>query len=401
MEFLDSMKVLIVTSWIYPDVEGGSCRYAYDIAKNLLLRGHKVTILTGCYSNRNKREEDVEGIHYIRYRPYAQRGPRFFIGTIISVIFSLRRILKEGEYEIINTHHLVSAFAVCLANLVYHKPIIFNLQILKFLEYEDEVRFNGKFTFKSKLFSRILKRMQQYIHQHSHCLVVLSKYVASLNSKFFPSSTQKVVQIGPGVDINQFRPAEKRSARECLGLPRDKKIMFSLRSLDARMGIDNLIKAAHLLKRKSKDFMLIIGGRGPLYHDLLQLIEKLDLSDCVCLKGFIREKLLTVYYQAADVFVMPTRKLEGFGIAMLEALACGVPVLGTPVGAIPEVLGSLDQRLVFRGRDAESIALGIEEFYKIKDQNWAEISHKYVLENYIWQKQIVKFEEHCKRLIES
>src|SRR5207249_11624167 len=60
--------------------------------------------------------------------------------------------------------------------------------------------------------------------------------------------------------------------------------------------------------------------------------------------GFIPDETLPSYYHAADVFVLPTRELEGFGLVTVEALACGTPVLGTPVGATPEVLSGLEDR---------------------------------------------------------
>ena len=69
-----------------------------------------------------------------------------------------------------------------------------------------------------------------------------------------------------------------------------------------------------------------------------------------------------MYYQAADLFVLPTATLEGFGLIMLESLACGTPVLGTPVGAIPEMLGRVDPTLVLPSAGAEAIARGIAAF---------------------------------------
>ncbi len=75
--------------------------------------------------------------------------------------------------------------------------------------------------------------------------------------------------------------------------------------------------------------------------------------------GFIPDNELPLYYQASDAFVLPTRELEGFGLVAVEALACGTPVLGTPVGAIPEILGELQPDLMFEGIGPEDIARGI------------------------------------------
>jgi hypothetical protein len=76
----------------------------------------------------------------------------------------------------------------------------------------------------------------------------------------------------------------------------------------------------------------------------------------VQLLGFVPEGQLAKYYQASDLVVMPTLQLEGFGLVTVEALACGTPVMGTPVGAIPEVLRTVDPLLVTEGTDGVSLA---------------------------------------------
>src|SRR5207245_6499995 len=78
--------------------------------------------------------------------------------------------------------------------------------------------------------------------------------------------------------------------------------------------------------------------------------------------GFVPEADLPLYYQAADCFVLPTRELEGFGLVTVEALACGTPVLGTPIGATPELLDPLDPGLVFDATTPEAIGERLVEF---------------------------------------
>jgi glycosyltransferase involved in cell wall biosynthesis len=89
-------------------------------------------------------------------------------------------------------------------------------------------------------------------------------------------------------------------------------------------------------------------------------IQRKGLGDAVQLVGFIPEVQLSQYYQAADLVVVPSLQLEGFGLVIVEALACGTPVLGTPVGAIPEILNQVDPILVAEGPDSCSIARALE-----------------------------------------
>jgi glycosyltransferase involved in cell wall biosynthesis len=92
---------------------------------------------------------------------------------------------------------------------------------------------------------------------------------------------------------------------------------------------------------------------------LLGRIGQLCLTDRVQLLGFVPEKQLCRYYQCADLVIMPTSELEGFGLVTVEALAAGAPVLGTPVGALPEVLRRIDPFLVTDGTAATDLAEGL------------------------------------------
>src|SRR5437667_11474023 len=104
------------------------------------------------------------------------------------------------------------------------------------------------------------------------------------------------------------------------------------------MGLDLLIRAMAILKRDRPEALLLIGGVGSVGQELESFSEALGLREQVRFLGFIPDEALPLYYQAADVFILATRELEGFGLVTVEALAGGTPVLGTAVGAAPEVL---------------------------------------------------------------
>lgn len=90
--------------------------------------------------------------------------------------------------------------------------------------------------------------------------------------------------------------------------------------------------------------------------DLSMMSRNLNLDRHIHFTGFIPEEALAEYYQAADIFVLPTVELEGFGLVTLEALASGTPVLGTPVGGTQEILSSFDSRFLFQDTRHESIS---------------------------------------------
>ena len=115
--------------------------------------------------------------------------------------------------------------------------------------------------------------------------------------------------------------------------------------------------------------------------------------------GSLAQEKVLEQYRAADLFVLPTRELEGFGLVAIEAMACGTPAMGTPIGAIPEVLGAVD--MLFKEPTAESIEEGIRRFFT---ENPDEVSWKcweHVSRHHDWQKEIVRVEELLEKVVDE
>ena len=125
------------------------------------------------------------------------------------------------------------------------------------------------------------------------------------------------------------------------------------------MGIDRLLRALPLLGRD--DVTLVIAGTGSLAGDLPRLAAELGLAERVLVGPVSDDSRLVDWYRAADLFVLPTTAYEGFGMATVEALASGTPVVGTAIGATPELLAPLDPRLVAPTADPDALAAAIGE----------------------------------------
>ena len=165
------------------------------------------------------------------------------------------------------------------------------------------------------------------------------------------------------------------------------------------MGLEILIRAMAILRRHVPEVLLLIGGMGSLRDDLESLTASLDLNDHVRFVGFVPDEQLPLYYQAADLFVLPTRELEGFGLVTVEALACGTPVLGTPVGATPEILLPLRSDLIFPGTDPDAIAqLILEHHQRLRSdpdghQALRNACRRHAVDRYAWPPLIKALEE--------
>jgi glycosyltransferase involved in cell wall biosynthesis len=172
--------------------------------------------------------------------------------------------------------------------------------------------------------------------------------------------------------------------REKLKLPGNALLLLTVRDLEQRMGIDTLLEALTRLP-KDRPFYCLIGGTGPLRGFLEKLCERLGLAQRVRFLGYVQEDQLPLYYQAADVFVLPTRAHEGFGLVTVEALACGTPVVGTPAGATPEILTPLNPRLLAPSCEASSLASTLEAALPlVGDEDFRRRCRSYAETNYSW-----------------
>jgi glycosyltransferase involved in cell wall biosynthesis len=127
------------------------------------------------------------------------------------------------------------------------------------------------------------------------------------------------------------------------------------------MGLDKLLIALAKIKPKIPDVWLAIAGKGPLKASLEQQATELGLNDHVKFLGFLPDDQLPVAYQAADLTIMPSQSLEGFGLVLLESLACGTPALCTPVGGMPEVLEPFSPDLITDSPEEIAIAKRLEQ----------------------------------------
>jgi glycosyltransferase involved in cell wall biosynthesis len=172
---------------------------------------------------------------------------------------------------------------------------------------------------------------------------------------------ERHVRVVPGaVDGAQFRSeCSQARAREILGWPAARPTVVAARRLAVTKGIDALIDATALVRREVPNVFVALAGAGPLREALQARIDELGLAEHVRLVGQLDSETLPLAYRAADVSIVPSSALEGFGLSVLESLACGTPALVTPVSGLPEVVTNLDRRLVLAGTAPRELAAGL------------------------------------------
>ncbi|RLI52395.1 MAG: glycosyltransferase family 4 protein, partial [Candidatus Thorarchaeota archaeon] len=206
--------------------------------------------------------------------------------------------------------------------------------------------------------SPILSLQNSSKYDHIHFVFRNASALIRVNQKDIPALKRfnsNVYYVPNGFNPDRVGAMSKSEARATLGLPEDKKIIFSLGNLVERKGFQYLIVAMKGIIKDRRDITCFIGGDGPFKNELEKLIKKSKLQENVKLLGYVPDEQLKYWMNAADLFVLPSLS-EGNPTVMFEALGVGLPFVGTAVGGVPEIITSEDYGLLCPPADSECLA---------------------------------------------
>jgi glycosyltransferase involved in cell wall biosynthesis len=237
------------------------------------------------------------------------------------------------------------------------------------------------------------RAVERAVYSSAKAFITLSQAFKDLLTAEYRIDPSRVHVIPGGIDCRRFSPGDRTAARKQLGWPLNATIVFCVRRLVRRMGLESLLDAFASVAGEHPMSVLMIGGTGPLRDELETRARRLGAQ--IRFTGFIPETDLALAYRAADLSIVPSQSLEGFGLTSLESLACGTPVLVTPVGGLPEAVAGLSPELVLADRMAETLGRSLDRFLKggLVVPSAADCRH-YVEANFSWQ----RISEHVKKV---
>jgi glycogen synthase len=270
-----------------------------------------------------------------RWRGLKQKGGQFVART---------------DSDLVVSHFALYAYP--LLKLLNGLPLVVHFQGPWALE--SEVQGDGWLKVQVK------KRFEAAVYRKARRCIVLSQAFANILHEEY-RVRKDVIRIIPGaVDVSRYAIPETRTeARQQLAWPASRPIVLAVRRLVPRMGLENLIDAALEIRRRRPDVLILVAGKGPLTTGLEARIRRQKLEGTVQLLGFLPDNLLPLAYRAADLTVVPTVQLEGFGLIVAESLAAGTPALVTPVSSLPEVVRGLSPALILESSEPKAIAAGV------------------------------------------
>jgi glycosyltransferase involved in cell wall biosynthesis len=329
--------------WL-PEKAGGLNRVYYNCIRHLPPLGVQVH---GLVASSKKVFQDSGGIVQSFASSDAPLWQRW-----IGARQAVQQVLNENTIALVASHF--SLYSLPVLNQLGDRPLVVHFHGPWALEGGVE---NGK---KAGIWCK--KMIEQSTYRQATAFIVLSQAFRTVLHQEYGVPLEQIHIVPGGVELADFNiPLSPMEARKTLGWPCDRAIIFTARRLAKRMGLENLIAAINQVRRRYPDILLFIAGGGDLAPTLQQQIESLDLTNHVHLLGYVPDYHLALAYRAADFSVVPTVALEGFGLVVVESLAAGTPVLGTPIGGIPEILRPLSEDLVLEGATIDHLAGGISE----------------------------------------
>jgi glycosyltransferase involved in cell wall biosynthesis len=341
-----------------PDRMGGSERVLWEVARGLVARGHELRILVPRASRAPEASSTIDGVTVLRYHdPFMSFGA-LYLPSLALARAAVRAVVRRWPADVVHAHQGISGLAAAWAG---HAPRCYTFYGPWHLEFLSEAAQRPDLppwkrrtrTVWVPAKAQLARAIERAAVRRSGHVVVLSRFSARQVEDIHQVTPARLTVIPGGVDLERFSAAHDRAAvRASLGLAGGGPLLFTVRRLVPRMGLEGLLHAlVHL-----PGVRLVIGGSGVLQAPLGDTAARLGVAERVCFAGFIPDDQLARYYQAADLVVLPSLALEGFGLITLEALACGTPVVATPEGGATDVLGTFEPSWLAPRRDPSAFA---------------------------------------------
>ncbi|MBW8041636.1 MAG: glycosyltransferase [Planctomycetes bacterium] len=316
-------------------------------------------------------------------------------GFRLSILYRLIRILKERNIEILHCHaHKCSSYGANAATFTKTPVVLSHVHGL------SRTR-----NFKRRLANFLLFR------KFTRIIAVAKSVKEDVLRSNWSVSTEKISVLENSIDYKRFADVStsKEDAKGMLGFSSDAFVFGTVGRLSRNKGQIYLIKAFVKAKQMIPSANLIFVGEGPLRQDLEKDAAKMGVFDSIHFLG--RRDDIEKIYKAIDVFVLPSIGSEGMPRVILEAMAAGVPCVGTKIGGTPEVICNNDIGYVVESRDSEALAQAMTKLAKMtpkkqqklidnaKQRIYSHYSHDVVirkLEN-IYETELTDYYESDKR----
>lgn len=354
------------------DIEniGGAGRVLWEVARELDARGCRISFVVGdprgarCETISAPRWEGRQPLTWstFPYRTQGRRGLGFLWSTARRVRQAFRAL--EDQPDVVVHNQPLSGGALSGLPLpsvyLFHSPWPLEYVADRF----GTETWRGARGVGSQLAVGVRRYLEKQAVTASQSVVTLSNYMSAQVRDLYSVPDSDVRVCPGGVDLDRFCPisdAERAGLRNARGIAPDERVLVCVRRLVSRTGVDLFLDALATAPLSEQKVRVLIAGRGPRQAEYQSRAQDNGLGDKVSFLGYVPDDQLADLYRVADLAVVPTRALEGFGLSTLEAMACGTPVVATPVGGTIEILEQFRPELLAASVDPQSLATSMAQ----------------------------------------
>jgi glycosyltransferase involved in cell wall biosynthesis len=337
---------LLLLNYEFPPMGGGASNATYNIALQLVKRGHSVDVLTSRFGNQPS-EETINGVKV--YRVTSWRSSIHECGLlgassyVLFAFFKLRTLLQANPYQILHYFFgLPTGVLSFYSHSIKRKPYVLSLR-------GSDVPGYDTYSLKLRVWHWILKPVTRRIWREANAVVAVSEGLRQLALKTTPSIPISVIYNGINNEVFKPNRLSATNSRRTIRL-------LTVSRLINRKGLEYLFNAVTAIKRHP--IQLDIVGTGSSEKRLRDMVVELGLENIVRFHGYQPPAELARLYNEADIFVLPSLS-ESLGLVFLEAMGCGLPIIATHVGGIPEIVKNNENGILVDAANANQIAKAI------------------------------------------
>jgi glycosyltransferase involved in cell wall biosynthesis len=356
------LRVLMVAESFFDDIPNGLARVAWDVSRELARRGNDVALVCPSAEVHSHPETFVrDAVRVTRYpRPrtsaFTPANPWRHVAGYRDAIQALG---GDGTWDVVHCHGIYAVVAA--AEALPRVPRVMTIHSPAVLEQA--------WNWTHERVVDWLKLPGLALIHHFESKALAAATVRHSLSHFTQDSIRRIYSAQPldpwrviphWVDNSWSRQMPKQEARGMLGWPVNRAVILAVRQLKPRYGLAVALRAlAPAIRQGLCEFRICGDGyqRAMLEH----LARSLGVEAGVIFEGRVSDATLRLCYQAADVCVVPSVALECFGLIVLEAYACGLPVVATSCGALPEIVASVTPALLVPPRDSQRLQESVAE----------------------------------------
>jgi len=381
-------RILFARNLFLPDDLGGN-RYPYETMRRLGQRGHPVTVATPRLHGR------FPDLPNVRYRLYPVQRPHPAISHFTNLLGATLALRNVPRHDVTIAGSYDAALALGWAGVAPRTPLVF---LFHSEFYSEWVQLR---TLARHLLQRYMAAAERRVFASSSRIVAVSQFSARQIRSRAPRAADRVRVVPTGVDTQYFTPAaDKAAARAELGMSADEPLVLGVGRLAGVKQFDRLVTAFSVACARGLVAKLVIAGGGPERTKLDNLIATYGMQDRIQLAGYCDPPQLRAFMQAADLQVCSSA-FENLSLALLEGMACGTPVMGTPGGGTPELVEPIDPGLVLENDHAHTLADALPIWLGDRQRlaSLGQRARELAVERYDWERVVDGLEAVCSEVV--